>query len=165
MPTFDAIQQEIAAMLDVADEDLTEEQKSAMDAYLDELAQAEADKVDAFAGFIRQETARTKFLKEESARLASKARTAENRIAYLKARYLTIMQQAGVRKIQGHVYALSIRSTPTVQVDDPAALDDFYCRFIPARREPDKRVILEALRDGGTLPGCRLVHNESLQIR
>lgn len=67
MPSFDAIQDEIAAMLDVADDDLTDEQRQAMDAYLDELAQAEADKVDAFAGFIRQEAARVKFLKDEAA--------------------------------------------------------------------------------------------------
>ena len=165
MPTMQQIEEEISAMLDIPDDELTEEQRQAMDAYLDELAQAEADKVDAFASFIRQETARAKFLKEEAARLASKARTAENRIAYLKARYLTIMQQAGLSRIKGNAYALSIRSTPTVQVDDPAALDDFFCRIIPARREPDKRVILEKLRDGGTLPGCRLVANESLQIR
>ena len=58
MTTFANIQTEIAAMLEVADEDLTPEQQSAMDQYLNDLAGQEADKVDAFAGFIREQAAR-----------------------------------------------------------------------------------------------------------
>lgn len=165
MPTMQQIQDEISNMLGIPDEELTAEQRAAMDTYLDELAEQEASKVDSFAAFIREESAHAKFLKDEAARLASKARRAENRIGYLKARYMTIMQQAGVRKIKGNAYALSIRSTPTVQVDDVNALDDFYCRIVPARREPDKRIIMERLKGGGTLPGCRLVESESLRIR
>ena len=46
MPTFNEIQQEIAGMLSIPDEELTPEQREAMDAYMDELAKVEADKVD-----------------------------------------------------------------------------------------------------------------------
>lgn len=46
MPTFNEIQQEIAGMLSIPDEELTPEQREAMDAYIDELAKLEADKVD-----------------------------------------------------------------------------------------------------------------------
>lgn len=37
MPTFNEIQQEIAGMLSIPDEELTPEQREAMDAYMDEL--------------------------------------------------------------------------------------------------------------------------------
>ena len=165
MPTMESLQQEIAAMLDVADEDLTDEQRAAMDAYLNELAQAEADKVDGFAAFIREESARAKYYREESARLSCKARAAEGRIGYLKNKYLNIMMENGLSKVKGNAYALSIRHTPSVVIEDENSLDTIYCRVIPEKREPDKRTILEALKGGVEIPGCKLVQSESLQIR
>ena len=45
MPTFNEIQQEIAGMLCIPDEELTPEQREAMNVYIDELAKLEADKV------------------------------------------------------------------------------------------------------------------------
>ena len=163
--TFEHIEEEIRNMLDIPDDELTEEQRQAMDAYLNDLGNQEADKVDRFAAFIREEAAHAKFLKEESQRLASKARTAEGRISFLKAKYLGILQEHGVEKVKGNAYSLSIRHTPTVFVEDDAVLDDLYCRVIPAKREPDKRVILEALKGGVEIPGCRMVQSDSLQIR
>ena len=165
MPSFANIQEEIASMLSIPDEELTDEQRAAMDAYLDELGTQEADKVDSFAAFIRAETARNKYYREESQRFANKAKTSESRINFLKSRYLATMQQAGVKKITGNAYTLSIRSTPAVEVEDVDLLDDLYCRVIPERREPDKQIIKEYLRAGGSLPGCRLVQSDSLQIR
>ena len=49
MPNFADIQTEIAAMLDIPDEELTDEQRQVMEDYLDELGVAEAAKVDGFA--------------------------------------------------------------------------------------------------------------------
>lgn len=165
MASFESIQQEIAAMLDVADDEFTAEQRAAMDAYLDELATQEADKVDRFAAFIREEAAHAKFMREESQRLASKARNAENRINYLKYKYVSIMQEHGLEKITGQAYSLSIRHTPTAVIEDDSNLDDLYFRIVPAKRELDKKVILEALKGGVEIPGCKLVQLDSLQIR
>lgn len=58
MPSFSEIQEEIQNMLEISDEELNDEQKAAMDAYLDELATQEAAKVDGFAQYIKLETAR-----------------------------------------------------------------------------------------------------------
>lgn len=165
MPSFDHIQQEISAMLSVNDEDLTEEQKQAMDAYLDELGHAESEKIDGFAAFIREESYRAKYYAEEAKRLANKAKTAEGRINFLKAKYLDIMRENGVSKIKGNAYTLSVRHIQHVVVDDDAQLDDLYMRVIPEKREPDKRVIGEALKGGVSIPGCRLEQTDSLQIR
>lgn len=163
--SFDHIQQEISAMLSVNDEDLTEEQKKAMDEYLSELGDQEATKIDSFSAFVREETARALYYKEEAKRLANKAKNAENRIGFLKAKYLDIMRENGVSKIKGNAYTLSIRHIPHVVVDDDAKLDDLYMRIIPEKREPDKVVIREALKGGVSIPGCRIEETDSLQIR
>lgn len=84
MPTFNEIQQEIAGMLSVPDEELTPEQREAMDAYMDELAKVEADKVDGFGQFLKIQSTLAEACKEEARRLAAKARTAESRLAWLK---------------------------------------------------------------------------------
>lgn len=165
MPTMQQIEEEISNMLGIPDEELTDEQRAAMDQYLDELATQETDKIDHFAAFIREEAAHAKYMREESQRLASKARTAEGRISFLKACYLGIMQEHGLEKIKGQAYAISIRHTPTAVIEDETNLDDLYCRIVPAKREPDKKVILEALKGGVEIPGCHIVQSDSLQIR
>jgi len=161
---FKDIEEEIRNMLEISDE-LTPEQQKEMDAYLNELAGQESDKIDAFAAFIREETARSLYFKEESNRLAQKAKTAEERIGFLKNRYLGIMQTNGVSKIKGNAYTISIRKIPHVVVDENAELDALYMRIIPEKREPDKVVIREALKGGVVIPGCRLEQTDSLQIR
>ena len=71
MPTFNEIQQELAGMLSIPDEELTPEQREAMDAYMDELAKLEADKVDGFGQFLKIQSALAEACKEEARRLAS----------------------------------------------------------------------------------------------
>lgn len=165
MPTMQSIQEEIANMLSIPDEELTDEQRATMDAYLDELGTQEVDKVDAFAAFIREESFRAKYYAEESKRMHNKAKNAEGRINYLKTKYLSIMQEHGVSKIKGNAYTLSVRHIPHVEVENVDALEDLYCRIIPAKREPDKKIIAEALKGGVQIPGCRLEQTDSLQIR
>ena len=72
MPTFNEIQQELAGMLSIPDEELTSEQREAMDAYIDELAKLEADKVDGFGQFLKIQSALAEACKEESRRLAAR---------------------------------------------------------------------------------------------
>lgn len=165
MPSFDAIQQEIAGMLSVPDEELTDEQRAMMDAYLDELGQQEAAKVDAFGQFLRVQSATAEACKKEAQRLRNKAKTAESRIAWLKAKYLDIMQTNGLRKVQGNAYTLSVRENEAVAVpEDVSALPDLYLRR-KTSVEADKAVIEEALKAGQVIPGCELRKSYSLQVR
>lgn len=164
MPTFEQIQEEISAMLSIPDEDLTDQQRAAMEEYLNDLAGQEADKVDAFGSFIRVESARAEACKKEAQRLASKAKTAEGRIAYLKHMYLCTMQSAGLKKVQGSAYTLSIREADSVDVTDVAELPELYVRR-KETVEPDKVVLREALKGGIEIPGAVLVKTQSLQVR
>lgn len=164
MATFEQIQEEISAMLSIPDEDLTDRQWAAMEAYLNDLGSQEADKVDAFGSFVRVESARADACKRESQRLAAKAKTAEGRISYLKHMYLCTMQSAGVKKVNGSAYSLSIRESDSVDVTDLSALPELYVRRKESI-EPDKAVLREALKGGMEIPGAALVKTQSLQVR
>lgn len=164
MPTFNEIQQEIADMLTLSDEELTDEQRAAMDAYLDELGSMEADKADAFGQFLKLESGKAEVLKEESKRLATKAKAAENRIASIKAYYLTVMQQRGLKKVQGGAYCIKVRESEAVAVTAMVdTLPDVYKR-IKTTVEPDKVAIKEALKGGVEIDGCSLQKSYSLQV-
>lgn len=165
MPSFEAIQQEIAGMLSIPDDELTDEQRAAMNAYLNELGMQEADKVDAFGQFLRIQSATAEACKKEASRLASKGKTAESRIAWLKAKYLDIMQANGLRKVQGNAYTLSVKESEAVAVPlDISSLPAFFIRR-KETIEADKAVIKEALKAGQEVPGCELRKSYSLQIR
>ena len=163
MPTFSTIEQEISNMLDIPDDELNEEQRLALDSYLEELGSQEQEKVDNFAQFIRIEGARAEALKVEAARLASKARTASNRIAYLKQRYLDTMQRNGLQKVRGQIYALSVRATDIVSITNQDALPEQYIR-VKTTIEPDKVALKAALKEGQEIPGAALSQSFSLQV-
>ena len=161
--TFSQIQDEIRNMLDIPDDELTEEQRETMCRYLDELGGQEADKVDNFALFVRMESARADALKAEAARLASKARTAAGRIAYLKEKYLDAMQRNGLRQVRGQVYALSVRATDVVTITNEAVLPE---RYVVEKTTimPDKLAIKDALKKGEDIPGAILDKSYSLRV-
>ena len=103
MPTFADIQEEIAGMLSIPDEDLTPDQRTALDAYLTELAKLEADTADDFGQFIRLHYAQAQACRDEARRLTAKAPATENRIARLKEFYTEAMRRNGLHKVSGGV--------------------------------------------------------------
>ncbi len=164
MPTFEQIQDEIASMLSLSDEELTPEQRHAMDAYLDELGTQEASKVDGFAAFLREQSARADAYRKESQRLAGKARSVESNLGWLKGKYLTVMQQRGLRKINGAAYTISLRTSEVVMVED---MDKLPAAFVERKETfaPSKTAIRDAIKAGQDVPGARLQTVEHLQVR
>ena len=163
MASFADIQEEIRNMLELSDEELTDEQRAAMDAYLDELGQQEADKIDAFCSFIRIEAARAKALKEEAAYLSKRARAAENRLDGLKAHYMAIMVQNDLKKVEGNTHKISLRNSKSVLVED-AAIATLPPEFVKVETTPIKTAIKDFLAKGNELPGCSIVEKQSLMV-
>ena len=160
---FADIQEEIANMLDVPDTELSEEQIEIMNSYLDELATQEESKVDSFGQFLRIESARAEALRAESQRLAARARAAENRINFLKMKYMQIMDQHGLKKVNGQVYSISVRTTDVVQITDEAALPPQYITE-KITTAPDKTALRDALKAGAAVPGAQLAKSYSLRV-
>lgn len=165
MATFAQIQEEIENMLSTPDDLLTEEMRSAMDAYLNELGQQEAGKVDSFSLFLRLQTAHAAAMKEEARRLYEGAHCVETRLERLKEHYVGVMRAAGLKKVAGNIYVISTRKSERVEISvDVDELEEIFVRKKVAT-EPDKAAIKEALKAGQEVKGCRLVTVESLQVR
>lgn len=167
MATFEGIQNEISSMLSVPDEELTDEQRATMSAYLNELAGQESAKVDSFAQFIRLETARAEAMKEESKRLAARAKTVSNRLEYLRGLYAGILIEHGLKKVQGNVYSITLDKSERVEV--PVYTDGLPPEFVRVRveetREPDKTAIKAAIKEGREVPGCAVKEIYRVQVK
>lgn len=167
MATFGNIQEEISSMLSISDEELTDEQRAAMAEYIAELGEQEAAKVDSFGQFLRLETARVEAMKEESKRLAARAKTVSNRLEYLRGLYAGILIEHGLKKVQGNVYSITLGKSEHVEV--PVYTDGLPPEFVRVRveetREPDKTAIKAAIKEGREVPGCTLKTIYRVQVK
>lgn len=160
--SFAEIQREIANILSVSDEDLTDEQKELFNIYAAELAEQEEDKIDGFVAFLRAEQARADFLREEAKRLTNLAKNAESKLARLKTHYQYVMQSNGLKKVSGKAYSVSLRATPIVLVENENLVPRDFWR-IKTEQSIDKTAIRDALKAGAVVPGCSLGKSYSLQ--
>ena len=94
----------------------------------------------------------------------AKAKTIENRMSWLKARYAEIMRQHGLKKVSGSLYSLSARPSQAVLVNDVNSLPEAY-KSLKTEISANKIAIKEALLSGTEIPGCELITRASLQIR
>ena len=164
MPAIKDIEMEIANVLDVDEGELNEEQIMALDGYLEELAGQEASKIDGFAQFCRLQGERISALEAESKRLARRAKSLERGMNYLKGNYLHTMQEHGLQKLAGNVYAVSIRKMPVVRIEDEQAIPaEYWTEKI--ERSVSKTAIKDAIKAGQEVPGACMAESYSLQVR
>ena len=164
MPKLSDIELEITNVLDVDESELNEEQFAALDGYLEELAGQEKEKVDGFAQFCRLQGERISALEAESKRLARRAKSLERGMNYLKISYLATMQRHGLQKLNGNVYAVSIRKTPVVRIEDEKAIPNEYW-VEKVERSVNKSMIKDAIKAGQEVPGACMAESYSLQVR
>lgn len=161
--TLEDIEHEIENVLSIDAEQEQTLDEDAINAYLEELATAEADKIDGFCRFLRIKAASAEAKKAEAKRLLASAQSEENSVSYLKMKYLQVMQTHGLQKVKGAAYKLSIRATPVVQIEDMAALPKEYL-VEKVTTTPDKLRLRDDLKSGMTIPGAKLGQNFSLQV-
>ena len=164
MPKLSDIELEITNVLDVDESELNEEQVAALDGYLEELAGQEKEKIDGFAQFCRLQSERISALEAESKHLARRAKSLERGMNYLKVSYLSTMQRHGLQKLAGNVYAVSIRKTPVVRIEDEKAIPAEYWTE-KVERSVSKTAIRDALKQGQEVPGACMAESYSLQVR
>lgn len=164
MPKLSDIELEITNVLDVDESELNEEQVAALDGYLEELAGQEKEKIDGFAQFCRLQSERISALEAESKRLARRAKSLERGMNYLKVSYLSTMQRHGLQKLNGNVYAVSIRKTPVVRIEDEKAIPNEYW-VEKVERSVSKSMIKDAIKAGQEVPGACMAESYSLQVR
>ena len=162
MPSFRQISEELNNMLEIAQSELTPEQQGELAAYTAELEEQAEEKIDAFCGWIKEQSARIEAIKSEANRLAAKARVMQNNIDSLKAHYLFTLDQLGKTKAQGKIYTIGKRKSVKCVVFDPDILPKEYVTMTP---KIELAEIKTAIKSGTSVPGAELRENYSLSIK
>lgn len=117
-------------------------------------------------GFARNLEALAGAIKTEEERMAARRKAVERRIENLRAYTLACMQFAGVQKIEGPRFKVSVRDNPAaVEVFDAAQIpSDFMRTPEPPPAAPDKAAIKAELKAGRDVPGCRLTQSKRLVV-
>ena len=157
------IELEIQNILAVADE-LPENQQPEVEAYLDTLAELEAEKVDAIGYAMRKRKAEIEFLKDEETRIKNRRQAMENRLEWFRVFLKDTMTINGVRNIKGAKTTMYLMRSESVDVYHAAELPE---KFVVTKVEhcPDRAKIKEAIKAGTTVPGAQLQERTSLVVK
>ncbi len=162
MPTLQDIEHEIANILAVAEE-LSEDQEELALEYLEELAIAEIEKIDAVGYAVRKRQSEIEFLKSEETRLKNRRQAMERRLADFKAYLAELFQNEEIQKIKGNATTAYLRRSSSVEVTDISQLPSDYVEtridFVPRKTQ-----IRDALKQGQEIPGARMQEKQSLVI-
>lgn len=168
MPTMIEIQTEIYntfRAIEECDDEQREELENYVNEYLDMLAEQEADKIDAYAHVIREQSARIEFLKAEKKRIDARLKTANNGLDRMKVYMVDVLNQAGIKKATGNSSTLSLRRSEAVLVSvGPDTLPE-ELKTVKTTITPNKKAIKDAIKSGKDIDGCSIVENMSLQVR
>jgi hypothetical protein len=142
-----------------------EELKERVLAYLDTLAEQEADKADAIAFAMRRAKAEIEFLKEEEIRLRSMRKIAQKEIERFNEYLKSVFLKHGLQRVKGRKYTLYLRRSKQVEINvSPQELPE---KFVNMRINfvADKKALKTALEKGMIIEGARIKENISLSIR
>lgn len=129
---------------------------------LETLQMARAEKIENIACYIKNQAAYIGNLKAEEDALAERRKQAEKTVDRLKT-YLA--QSLDGQKFTSPRAAVSFRKTASVEIIDAGKLTVDYIREVPAKYEPDKNKIREALKAGKEVAGAQMKQSTSVIIK
>lgn len=153
-----------------ADDEAVEAHEVAVEALAMEFAQNEAfivKKVEAYLHVLKKLSMFEEWYRNESRRLAAKARSAENAQGYLKDRLLQAMQVMERDRLDTPIGSVRIQKNPgKVEVLAQEMVPDQYLRVIPAHYEVNKTnpELRAKLKAGEDVPGIAWVVTESVRL-
>ena len=143
----------------------TEEEMLQAEKYLIDAEVELSDKVENIAKFIKNLEAERDAFKKESDRLATKAKSFDNKVTNLKRYLKDNLEVAGVDKVKGNLFTVSLRN-------NPISLYLSSEQHIPMefQRTPEpvvnKRELLKHIKETGeTFEGVELKRSRSLIIK
>jgi len=123
------------------------------------------EKAESICKVIKSIELEAKGIKEEEKRLSDRRKALENNVKNLKEYLDGSMKSAGIKKIKGNIFTLSIQKNPlSVNILDKNSIPSLYKEEIISIKI-DKAAIKEILKNGEGVPGARLEQGESLRIR
>jgi hypothetical protein len=128
-----------------------------------------ATKAQAVAAFVLDTEAQADMVEQHAKRLMDAARSARKRTEWLRQYLQSHMTACGITEIKSDdgtfKASLSIGRDESVEIFDAAQLPQDYLREIPAKYEPDKKLIAKAIKDGYDVPGARLNRKDRLTLK
>lgn len=101
-------------------------------------------------------------------RVSERAKAMRARAESLRGYLYANMKRTGITEIKANdgSFTAKLRTNPpAVEIAADVILPSEFIRLIPARTEPDKAKLKEALKEGRTIDGVRLVHGDRLEIK
>lgn len=128
-----------------------------------------ATKAQAVAAFILTNNAEADFVEQHAKSLLDRVKTARRRSEWLRQYLQAHMKVCGITDIKSDdgtfKASLALERDESVEIWDESQLPINYLREIPAKTEPDKRLIAKAMKDGFDVPGAKLVRKDRLTIK
>ena len=121
------------------------------------------DKCDGWAKWIRGMKLDVQSLKDEEARLALRRKRIETAISKAEETMAQYMRVVGKTKFKTALFSYSFRKSQAVEITNESELPKWA--LIEQAPKISKTEIKEHLKNGETVPGAKLVENESLQIK
>lgn len=114
------------------------------------------EKIEAHIFVTKQLESDAQACKDEAKRLSDRAKRLESNADTCKQRVIEVMQQLGKDKVKRQLLSITLaKPRQVVAIDDDTKLPREYVST-KVVRTPDKRLILECLKKGEMVPGCRL---------
>ena len=120
------------------------------------------------AAYVLNLEAEIEAVKAVAKRISERAETLENRAKSLRNYLYVNMKRSGISEIKANdgSFTAKIRmNPPAVEIVPDVILPTEFIRLIPARTEPDKAKLKDALKDGRVINGVRLVQGDRLEIK
>lgn len=123
------------------------------------------DKLLAYIHVQKQMEAEYKAFEAEAERIDNRMDALRERIKRLQAAISDFMQATGQKKAKAGTFDISLRSYQHVEIDDPDKIPAAFLRTKPAETHPDKKAIMQALRNGESIEGVHIEQTFSAVVR
>ena len=118
------------------------------------------------ACLIREWEAESAAIGQVIAAQLQRAKSIDSKARRLRDYLLTQMEVSSLPAIADPRIQVKVRKNPaSVQISEVEAIPSLYCRVVPARYEPDKSAIKEAIKSGEEVPGATLIQTTRLDIK
>lgn len=128
-----------------------------------------AKKVEDYIYVIRNRIAFTDAMQSEIERMTERRNAELKRIEAIKSWLLQNMIACDFRKVECPAFTITVQNNPQkVEVMDEKQIPADYWRIPepkPPVASPDKKLILQALKDGHEVPGCKIVQSARLVVK
>lgn len=143
---------ELLSMAEDGDEGFAEALRDTMDAQSEMID----EKIEATIFVAKSLEADAEACENEAKRLMDRAKRLKGNASTCKQRVIEVMQQLGKDKVKRQLLSVTLaKPRQVVAIDDDSKLPREYVST-KVVRTPDKRLILECLKKGEAVPGCRL---------